>query len=168
MPFLSSDRWQRETGSSTDLPRVFVAKVKGVSQLAAVDARALAAGLRTGMALADARARLPRLHAVAADPSADGAFIAHLGDLSLAFTPSVALDPPNGLALDITGCSHLFAGEAMLAARLEKTLCAAGVSIVRLAVAPTPDMARALARFSPANPCFAEDDTFVRALPVAA
>ncbi|WP_244466077.1 DNA polymerase Y family protein [Hyphomicrobium sp. GJ21] len=168
MPFLSSDRWQRETGSGADLPRVFVAKVQGVSQLAAVDARALAAGLRTGMALADARARLPRLHAVAADPSADGAFISHLGDLALAFTPSVALDPPNGLALDITGCSHLFAGEAMLAARLQKTLCAAGVSIVRLAVAPTPDMARALTRFSPANPCFAEDDALVRALPVAA
>jgi len=168
MPFLSSDRWQRENGSGTGLPRIFIAKVKGVSQLTAVDARALAAGLRTGMALADARARLPRLHAVAADLSADGAFIAHLADLALAFTPSVALDSPDGLALDITGCSHLFAGEAQLAARLQKVLCAAGVSVVKLAVAPTPDMARALARFSPVNPCFADDDVLVRALPVAA
>jgi protein ImuB len=168
MPFLSSDRWQRENESGAVLPRVFVAKVKGVSQLTAVDARALAAGLRTGMALADARARLPRLHALAADPSADAGFIARLADLALAFTPSAALEPPNGLALDITGCSHLFAGEAMLAARLQKALCAVGVSVVKLAVAPTPDMARALARFSRTNPCFAENDTLVRALPVAA
>jgi len=168
MPFLSSDHWQRENGRGAGLPRVFVAKVKGVSQLAAVDARAWAMGLRTGMALADARARLPRLHAVDADPSADAVFIAHLADLALAFTPSVALDPPDGLALDITGCSHLFAGEAMLAAGLQKTLCADGVSSVKLAIAPTPDMARALARFSPGSPCFAEDDRLVRALPVAA
>ncbi len=28
------------------------------------------------------------------------------------FTPLVALDPPHGLFLDITGCAHLFGGEA--------------------------------------------------------
>ena len=30
------------------------------------------------------------------------------------FTPLVALDPPHGLFLDITGCAHLFGGEAAL------------------------------------------------------
>jgi len=58
MPFLSSDRWQRDNGGGAPLPLVFVAKVKGVSQLAAVDSRALAVGLRAGMTLADARARM--------------------------------------------------------------------------------------------------------------
>jgi protein ImuB len=168
MPFLSSDRWQGENQNDDGRPLVFVAKVKGVSQLVAVDARARSLGLQSGMALADARARLPSVRAIAADPSADAAFIERLADLAVAFTPSVALELPDGLALDITGCSHLFAGEAMLAARLQKALCAAGVSVVRLAVAPTPDMARALARFSRVDPCFADDDRLVRALPVAA
>ena len=168
MPFLASDRWQRENRRDEDRPLVFVAKAKGVSQLAAVDARARSLGLQSGMALADARARLPSVRAIAADPSADAAFIEYLADLAVAFTPSVALDPPDGLALDITGCSHLFAGEATLAAHLQKVLSAAGVSVVKLAVAPTPDMARALARFSRTNPCFADDDERVRALPVAA
>ncbi|WP_423416121.1 DNA polymerase Y family protein [Hyphomicrobium sp. B1] len=168
MPFLSSDRWQRDNGGGAPLPLVFVAKVKGVSQLAAVDSRALAVGLRAGMTLVDARARMPRLRAIEADPSADTAFVAYLADLALAFTPSVTLDPPDGLALDITGCSHLFAGETMLAARLQKVLQTAGISVAKLAVAPTPDMARALARFSDVNPCFVEDARLVRVLPVAA
>ncbi|MBS0251778.1 MAG: DNA polymerase Y family protein [Proteobacteria bacterium] len=168
MPFLSSDRWQRDNGSGASLPLVFVSKVKGVSQLAAVDSRALAVGLRAGMTLADARARMPRLRAVEANSSADAAFVAHLAELALAFTPSVTLDPPNGLALDITGCSHLFAGEARLAARLQRVLHAAGISVAKLAVAPTPDMARALARFSSVNPCFVDDDRLVRTLSVAA
>ena len=30
------------------------------------------------------------------------------------FTPLVALDSPHGLYLDITGCAHLFGGEAAL------------------------------------------------------
>jgi protein ImuB len=168
MPFLSSDRWQHENRSDDDRPMVFVAKTKGVSQLTAIDARARSLGLQAGMALADARARLPRIRAIAANPLGDAAFIEHLADLALAFTPSVALDPPDGLALDITGCSHLFAGEARLAAHLQKVLYAAGISAAKLAVAPTPDMARALARFCRRNPCFAEDDTLVRTLPVAA
>lgn len=168
MPFLSSDRWQRENRSGDGRPLVFVAKAKGGSQLVAVDARARSLGLRSGMVLADARARLPDVRALAADAAADAAFIEHLADLALAFTPSVALDLPDGLALDITGCSHLFAGETVLAARLQKVLHGAGVSVAKLAVAPTPDMARALARFSRSSPCFANDDKRVRALPVAA
>jgi protein ImuB len=168
MPLLSSDRWQRENRSPETRPLVFIDKAKGVSQLVAVDARARSSGLRPGMTLADARARIPSVRAIAADPSADAAFIAHLADLALAFTPSVALDPADGLALDITGCSHLFAGEEQLAARLQSVLRAAGVSAVKLAVASTPDMARALARFFPTSPCFADDDELVRTLPVAA
>ena len=33
------------------------------------------------------------------------------------YTPLVGLDPPDGLMLDITGCAHLFGGEAALGAR---------------------------------------------------
>ena len=168
MPFLTSDRWRRENHNDETRPLVFASKVKSVSQIAAVDVHARSSGLRPGMALADARARVPALRALSADPIKDEAFIARLADLSLSFTPSVALDPPDGLALDITGCAHLFAGEERLAARLRHVLCAAGVSTIKLAVAATPDMARALARFSSKLSCFVYDDEMVRTLPVAA
>lgn len=168
MPFLASDRWQRENRHDEARPLVFVAKTNGISGLSAVSSQASSLGLQPGMALADARARIPDIKAIAANPSADAAFISHLADLAVAFTPSVAFDPPDGLALDITGCSHLFAGEALLVERLQKVLRAAGVSVAKVAVAPTPDMARALARFSCINSCFVDNDDLVRTLPVAA
>ncbi len=133
-----------------------------------IDQRARSLGLRSGMTLADARAHVPDLCAVEEQSSADMAFLVSLVDLVLAFTPSVALDLPDGLALDITGCAHLFQNEEGLAARLQRVLHVAGISAVKLAIAPTPDMARALARFSRSSPCFADDDRLVRFLPVAA
>lgn len=168
LPFLPSDRWRRENATDDRRPLVFITKVKGASRLGAVDRRAQSCGLRAGMTLTDARARIPGLQVLTHNSSADLEFLEHLADLALAFTPSVACEPPDGLALDITGCAHLFGGEQGLVARLRTALHSAGVSMVKLAVAPTPDMARALARFARMNPCFADNDELVRGLPVAA
>lgn len=120
------------------------------------------------MALADARACVPDLRAISTRPAADAVYLEELAVLAQAFTPSVALDLPDGLALDITGCAHLFQGEERMAARLANALREAGVSAMRIAVASTPDMARALARFARQTPCFADDDELARTLPVAA
>jgi protein ImuB len=57
------------------------------------------------------------------------------------FTPLTALDPPDGIILDITGCAHLFGGEPALLARLRARFPAA-----RAAVANTAAAAWALAR----------------------
>ncbi len=146
----------------------------------ACDAVAIANGLEPGLSLADARARIPALKAVTRDAAADHAFLAHLADIAYAFTPSVAFEVPDGLVLDITGCAHLFDGEAGLAARLERALRKAGVSIVTMAIAPTPEMARALARFAvaekglwpakgrPLDPIIVHDSKRVRTFSVAA
>lgn len=147
---------------------LFIDKQRGASRLAAVDAHARSLGLKAGMALADARARLPTLRAVASCPKADAAFLARLADIAQTFTPSVTHDLPDGLALDITGCAHLFGTEEKLASRLANALRKAGASTLRLAVAPTPDMARAIARFARTTPSFVSDDERVRTLPVAA
>ncbi len=157
---------------------MFIDKVRGASRIAAVDRVARIYGLAPGFALADARARLPMLRAVAFNALADAAFLAQLADIAVAFTPSVALDAPDGLSLDITGCAHLFEGELGLAARLQAAFQIHGVSLCRIAIAPTPDMARALAHFgqmpasitpAPAPPALiTHDDRDVRALPVAA
>lgn len=177
IPFLSADRWWHKQGRLTDACNdaknshsllAFVEKQNGGVRLAAVDAAAWRNGLRPGLSLADARARCPSLRAVNLNSEADEFFLTQLSDSATAFTPSIALDKPNGLVLDLTGCTHLFGGEAKLAQRLEGMLRPEGVTVCRLAVAPTPDMARALARFAHASPCFAHDATEVRTLPVAA
>ena len=55
--------------------------------------------------------------------------------------------PPDGLAFDITGCAHLFGGEATLCRDLVGRLATQGVT-VRIAVADTLGSAYAVARFS--------------------
>lgn len=128
-------------------------------RIASVDRAALAIGLVPGMALADARAQVPDLVVFDADRHADAAMLDWLADACDRYTPMVAVDPLQGLILDITGCTHPFAhGEAGLAGdlsarlrRLELTPC--------LALASTPDAALALARHGGSD---------VRALPVQA
>lgn len=121
-------------------------KTRGALRLAAVERRALAVGLTPGLALADARARLPDLVAVEHDPAADAAFLGRLADACDRYTPLVAFDEPNGLTLDVTGCAHLFGGEAALADDIRKRLAAIGIT-ARAAIAGTPEAARAAARF---------------------
>ena len=61
------------------------------------------------------------------------------------FTPLVALDPPHGLFLDITGCVHLFGGEAAMMRLLCDVLTAQGFA-VSAAIAGTAVCARTLTR----------------------
>ena len=52
---------------------------------------------------------------------ADAKTLDDIADWCDRFTPLVALDPPHGLFLDITGCAHLFGGErALLQTRLRR------------------------------------------------
>lgn len=114
-------------------------------RLCAVDEIAEMLGLAPGMALADARARVPDLISVPHDPAGDAHLLEELADACTRFSPSVAIDPPDGLTLDITGCAHLWDGEAGLVSALAAFLVQAGLSL-RLALGDTPDQARALAR----------------------
>lgn len=115
------------------------------------------------MPFADARAGVPGLAVAEADPAADLRFLATLADACDRYTPMVALDPPNGLLLDIAGAAHLFGGETALAADALKRF---GRRLtVRHALADTPDAAAALARLSPGSSGAMED---IMRLPVDA
>jgi protein ImuB len=128
-------------------------------RLAALDVSALKLGLVPGLSLADARARVPELAALDHDPAADLALLAWLSDGCERYTPMTAIDPPQGIILDVTGCTHRFQdGEAGLAKDLGQRLERLGLT-ARLALAPTPDAALALATF---------DGAEVKALPIAA
>lgn len=137
-------------------------------RLAAVDRRALALGLAPGLTLADARARVPELAVADADPVADAALLERIADDSDRWAPLVALDPPDGILLDVTGCAHLFGGEAAMRDAIVARLKRLGLG-ARATVAGTPDAARALARFGQAGivPPGGEAEA-VRGLPVAA
>jgi protein ImuB len=114
--------------------------------LVAVDAAAERLGLRTGLALAQARAMHPALTAVPEDPAADARLLDAIVDWCQRYTPLVALDPPDGILLDIGGCAHLFGGEAKLRADLLARLTGFGFA-ARAAIATTIGAASAAARF---------------------
>jgi len=144
LPLLSADRWLRDHPGNIG-PRLFTEKQAGAMRIMAVDEVALSLGLAPGMMLADARARVPEVQAVAHDPQADARLLDSIAEECDRFTPSVAVDPPDGLILDITGCAHLWGDEAGLVSALVTRLVDGGMT-VRVALAETPDKARALAR----------------------
>ena len=160
LPRLSTDRLHRRAPGSPTIasraappPLATVAKVKNAFRIAACDARATAAGLRPGTALADARAMFPGLDLHDADPAADAATHAAIVDWCRLFTPLAAPDgqDPDGQAgaiLDITGVAHLFGGEAALRDAIVGRLAAQGFEAAA-AIAATPAAAWALARFGP-------------------
>ena len=63
--------------------------------------------------------------------SADFALLEAIADWCDRYTPLVGLDPPDGLTLDISGCAHLFGGEAALARDLMRRLERAGLAGAR-------------------------------------
>ena len=133
-------------------------------RLAAVGPGAARLGLSTGMSLADARARVPELAAFDHDPEADRHWLERIAQSCLRYTPMVALDPPDGLVLDIGGCAHLFGGEERLAADAARRLAEIGMTS-RTAAAGTSAAARALVRY-PRPEC--DEQAALRRLPVIA
>ncbi len=115
-------------------------------RIMALDDQAQALGLRAGLMLADARARVPDLVVHPYDPAGDAALLAEIADDCDRYTPMVALDPPDGLLLDITGCTPIWGDERELVSALAARLAHQGFTL-RLAVAQTPDKARAMARY---------------------
>ncbi len=116
----------------------------------AVDARAAALGLRAGMAVAHAQALVPDLVIEEADPAGDAAALQRLAAWCLRhYTPLAAPSAPDGVWMDVTGCTHLFGGEEDLLTGLTARLAGAGIAS-RAAIADTPGAAHALARHAAA------------------
>ncbi|MGN6116586.1 MAG: Y-family DNA polymerase, partial [Nitrobacter sp.] len=146
---LPTDRIARELLHSgapdSDQPRIVVAKQSNALVISALDDAAARIGLAIGQPLANARAICPDLEVFDADEMADARTLNGIADWCDRFTPLVALDPPHGLLLDITGCTHLFGGEAALMKALCGVLTRQGF-VVSAAIAGTPVCARALTR----------------------
>ncbi len=117
-------------------------------RLVRLDEAAAAAGLFVGQTAADACALVPELLTAQADPAADLADLETLCDWCARISPAVAIDPPEGLFLDISGAAHLWGSEAGLMKDLAARLSRQGLK-VRLAIASTPGAAWAMSRFGP-------------------
>jgi len=152
---LATDRIARASpapADKSDQPLVIVASIKSALRITALNDAAARLRLKTGMALADARAMYPSLAVEHADPDADQRLLEAIADWCDRYTPLVGLAPPDGLAFDITGCAHLFGGEKALCRDLMTRLAAQGFA-TRVAVADTLGCAFAAAHFGEAEIC---------------
>jgi protein ImuB len=146
LPFWAAEHLrQARPDLPADQPLVLWARQGARRLLMALDHQAAAAGLEPGQALADAEALLPDLQVLPAQPEASAAGLRDLAIWAQRFTPISAALPPDGLLLDITGCDHLFGGEAALLACLIAKLAEAGLT-AQGAIASAAASAMALAR----------------------
>lgn len=146
----------------------------------AVNRAAQQAGLRAGISVADAMAMVPGLRLVPADEKAERRLLKNLAERCGVFSPWTAPEdsfqmpladiPGGGLWLDISGCDHLFGGEAELLGKLCDCLRGFGFAC-RAAIADTPGAAWAWARYgSQENPVLEREMQHkgLAALPIAA
>jgi len=128
-------------------PRASLVVEKSALRLAALNRPAETLGLLPGLSLADARARYPDLQVADHDGAADARVLEGFADACERYTPLLACEAPDGLMLDVSGCTHLFGGEQGLVRDLLRRVTRHGFA-ARAAVAATPGAAFALARFS--------------------
>jgi protein ImuB len=150
LPRLPIDRikrqlWRGDSVLVSDDPSIVVAKQSNALQISALDDAAADLGLEIGLPLANARAICPHLAVFDADGAADAHALNAIADWCDRFTPLVALDPPHGLFLDISGCAHLFGGEAALMQMACDALTRQGFA-VSAAIASTSICARTMTR----------------------
>ena len=143
LPQLATDRIRQKEPELAGMPIATWDTQGNRRVLTGVDAPGTT--LHVGQALADAQAMHPALVLRPADPAADAAFLERLALWAMRFTPLAAVDPPDGLVLDVTGCTGLFGGEASLLARVSNSLQRGGVGALAV-LAGVADAAAALAR----------------------
>ena len=128
-PRLAAERVLRAEPELAGQPLAVIADAAGALLLASLDAAAEAAGLRRGMALGDARAICPDLvtrpggRRTAPAPSSP-----RCGAGPGASRPGSPRRAARRWLLDVTGCAHLFGGEAALAARVEAEAAGFGLT----------------------------------------
>ncbi|MCK8787931.1 DNA polymerase Y family protein [Roseomonas sp. NAR14] len=142
LPTLATDRLRRSEPALRRQPLACWSTQGSRRLITAVEAPGTT--LRPGQALADAQAMHPDLVLRPADPAADLALLERLALRCLHVTPLASIDPPDGLALDITGCAALAGGEAPLLARVVAMLAGDGIA-ARAVIADVAEAAAALA-----------------------
>ena len=147
LPLLPAERLSTAASRpDAETPLLLVASDRGRQIIRAANQAALAQGLTPGLALADARAAVPDVAVAPFDPDGDAACLDWLARGATRWSPLVRPCPPHGLLIDISGCAHLFGGEASLVADAVTRLARLGFT-VQPALAATPAAAMALARF---------------------
>lgn len=162
---LTTDWWAIRHPVLKNSPFVLSAPDHGRMIIVAANAAAQAQGIRTGMAVADARALLPSLQVKDDNPELAGKLLKALGEWAIRYSPVTAVDLPDGLILDVSGCAHLWGGERPYLKEILTRLRKAGYE-VRAAMADTIGAAWAIARYGQITALIESGGQFEALLPL--
>jgi protein ImuB len=143
--YLLTDREAIRLKSLRDLPVAFTEPDHGRMLVMTINKHAEHHGVKVGMAAADARVIAPGIHLFETKPGRNVKLLKGLAEWCLRYTPLVMVDPPDGLLLDVTGCTHLKGGETEFLKDMVSRLRGLGYT-VRPGMADTIGCAWAVAR----------------------
>ncbi|WP_300032781.1 DNA polymerase Y family protein [uncultured Roseobacter sp.] len=146
-PRLGADRLMRLEPQLQQMPFAVVREVANMQVLSSVNPVAAGFGIRTGQPVRDAHAMCEGLVTRARNTQSERAFLSVLQRWAGKFSPWVATEADDGLVVDLTGCAHLFGGEASLMEVVQQDCNDLGLA-VRMGLADTRGAAWALARFA--------------------
>lgn len=145
-PYLLTDRVTRRLPAMATQPFVLVKPAHGRMVVMAASKKAQEEGIQKEMVAADARAICPSLAVMNDEPGLGEHTLSGLASWCIRYTPSVAMDTPDGLLLDVSGCPHLWGGELPYIQDIVHRLQAIGYT-TRIAMADTAGAAWAVARY---------------------
>src|SRR5258706_4226660 len=143
---LATDWFTLQHPRVQQVPFVLKASSHGRMVITAANAIAERKGICSEMTLADARAGVPELEALDDQPGLTDKLLKRLAEWCIRFTPLAAIDPPDGILLDATGCPHLWGGESAYLEEIVNRLTGRGYDL-RAAMADTLGVAWGVARF---------------------
>ena len=162
---LSTDWFTLRQPHLKNTPFVLRASSHGRVVITAVNNVAEEKGIRSGMVLADARAIQPDLEVLDDKPDLADKLLKRIAEWCIRFSPAVAIDPPDGLLLDSTGCSHLWGGDSAYVFGIVQKLHSRGYD-VRVALADTIGVAWGVARFGKDSLVIAHGQHFEALMPL--
>jgi protein ImuB len=147
---LTTDWFTLRQPALRQIPFVLRAPAHGRMMITAANGLARTRGIDAGMVLADARAIFPGLEVQDDLPGLSAKLLTGLARYCIRYTPVAAIDPPDGLILDVTGCTHLWGSDRHYLTEIITRLKKIGYE-TRAAMTDTIGASWALARFAPGS-----------------
>ncbi|MEM9579930.1 MAG: DUF6504 family protein [Pseudomonadota bacterium] len=146
-PRMGVERLIRLERAAVELPLATVEELGNAHVIASVSVMAQGRGVHVGQPVRDAHAVCSELITRRRNIQAEAGFLTVLRRWAGKFSPWVSEQQPDGLAIDLTGCAHLFGGEEALLVQVHEDCEDLGLS-VQCGIADTLGAAWALARYA--------------------
>lgn len=168
-PFLLTDYAARKQPELRGTAFVIASRKKGRMLIEAVSEAAMRLDIHPGMVLADCKAIFPELQVLEYEPGRNEQLLNALAEWCIRYTPFVALDLPDSLILDTSGCVHLWGGELKYIETIRDKMGSYGYT-TRIAIADTVGAAWGITHYgkTPMIVPFKQQKGYLKQLPAAA